>query len=111
MWLELITANSRYMVGNVYVPHSGMEAVYESLERDINCYHAEGAQFVCCGDFNAHIGQLEDRQLALMVKLSFPSSSGLGMLMLQTSLELDSQTCAYPQVRSFVLGEAADAHQ
>lgn len=63
MWLELMAANSRYMIGNVYVPHSGMEEVYESLERDINCYHAEGAQVFCCGDFNAHTGQLEDRQL------------------------------------------------
>jgi hypothetical protein len=49
--------------------------------------------------------------LALMVKLSFPYANGQGILTLLTHLGIDLQTCACPQVRSFVPGEAAEAPQ
>ena len=66
-WLELSSSSTgKFVIGNVYVPQGqqqGREAVYDELYTDISGFQAAGSQVVCCGDFNAHVGSLEDRPL------------------------------------------------
>ena len=52
-------------IGNVYVPQNSnaMQAVYDGLLSDINTFKASGAHVVCIGDYNAHVGSLDDRVL------------------------------------------------
>ena len=40
-----------------------MQEVYDGLLSDINTFKASGAHVVCLGDYNAHVGSLDDRVL------------------------------------------------
>lgn len=64
MWAELTVGAASIVIGNVYVPHAPeiRDQVYDTLHQDITTYQQEGNSIICCGDFNAHVGNLEDRQ-------------------------------------------------
>ena len=65
IWLQFSTALGRLLLGNVYVPQNiiAMQEVYDGLLSDINTFKASGAHVVCIGDYNAHVGSLDDRVL------------------------------------------------
>ena len=64
MWAQLTVGVSTIVVGNIYVPHAVevRDQVYDTLQRDVALYQQAGCTVICCGDFNAHVGDLEDRQ-------------------------------------------------
>ena len=65
IWLQFSTALGRLLIGNVYDPQNSnaMQEVYDGLLSDINTLKASGAHVVCIGDYNAHVGSLDDRVL------------------------------------------------
>lgn len=65
IWLQFSTSLGRLLIGTVYIPQqpSKMQDVYDQLMSDITSFHSSGAQVLCIGDFNAHVGSLEDRLL------------------------------------------------
>ena len=64
VWTQLKVGATCISIGNVYVPHAVelRDQVYDTLQQDITSYHQAGDMVICCGDFNAHVGNLEDRQ-------------------------------------------------
>lgn len=65
IWLQFSTALGKLVLGSVYVPQNStaMHEVYDMMLSDIGSFQASGAQVICMGDFNAHVGALEDRAL------------------------------------------------
>ena len=65
IWLQFSTAVGRLILGTVYVPQNStaMHEVYDTLLSEIGAFQASGAQVLCIGDFNAHVGDLDDRGL------------------------------------------------
>lgn len=63
IWLQFDTAIGKLLVGTVYIPQrpNTMQEVYDTLVSDMCSFHSGGAQVICIGDFNAHVGTLEDR--------------------------------------------------
>ena len=68
LWLELSCARRKVFLGNVYIPHEAAARadVYAGLGADILAFHRTHGHVLCMGDFNAHIGCLEDRQLDMV---------------------------------------------